>query len=151
MLSHLFAPDTPVVESGSDEAVIATVVSVVDGDTIRVEIDGVNETVRYIGIDTPEPYRDGEPACYSKEATDKNRELVQGREVRLETDVENRDRFDRLLRYVYVDDVLVNDVLLRSGYAATLTIWPNTAKQRMFADSESAARQNDVGLWSECE
>ena len=148
---QFFAADIPQSELNESSSVVATVVSVTDGDTIKVDINGTRETVRYIGIDTPEPYRDGEPACYSKQATEKNRDLVAGREVRLESDAENRDRFDRLLRYVYVDDLFVNDELVRGGYATTLTIKPNTANRDLFSDSESAARASKNGLWSECE
>jgi micrococcal nuclease len=129
---------------------IAQVTAVVDGDTIKVLLNGKEEKVRYIGVDTPEPYRDKNPACFSKEATARNTELVAGKEVRLVPDTENRDRYNRLLRYVYVDDVFVNEQLVREGYATTLTIKPNTQFADLFASAEGEARNAGVGLWSVC-
>ena len=134
----------------SQHAVTATVVRVVDGDTIVVRIYGAEETVRYIGIDTPEPYRDGEPACYSLEASLRNEELLAGKEVTLIPDSEDRDRYDRLLRYVYVDDVFVNEVLVREGYAETLSIPPNDTYAARFAELERTAKVDEIGLWEAC-
>ena len=79
----------------------ATVVRVIDGDTIEVEIDGTSYRVRYIGIDTPETVHPQKPVeCFGKEASEKNRELVEGKRVRLEKDVSDTDKYGRLLRYV---------------------------------------------------
>jgi micrococcal nuclease len=139
----------PVVQSEGVE--IATVISVTDGDTITVDLNGVREKVRYIGIDTPEPYRDGEPACYSKEASARNAELVAGQQVELVADKEDRDRFDRLLRYVYIDEIFVNEVLVVEGYATTLKIKPNTQFAQIFSDAKNEARSNKVGLWEVCD
>jgi len=132
-------------------AVAAEVVTVVDGDTIKVLIDGVEETVRYIGIDTPEPYRDAQPACYSQEATDRNRALVSGQTVSLLADVEDRDRYDRLLRYVYIDGIHINEVLVLEGYATTLTIEPNTTQANALQQAQDTAQANAAGLWSACQ
>lgn len=129
----------------------AEVVRVIDGDTIVVRITGEEQTIRYIGIDTPEPYRDGEPACFSLEASLKNKELVQGKTVRLESDSEDTDRYDRLLRYVYVDEVFVNAELVRGGYAKKLVIKPNTTHKNQFADLEQTAREQGLGLWGDCQ
>lgn len=128
----------------------AMVVRVIDGDTITVRIDGGEETVRYIGIDTPEPYRDGNPACYSQEATARNTALVAGTQVQLVSDTENRDKYDRLLRYVYVDEVFINELLIAEGYATTLQIKPNTAQAATLQQAEERARDQDLGLWSTC-
>lgn len=128
----------------------ATVVRVIDGDTVQVRVDGREETVRYIGIDTPEPYRDAQPACYSQEATTRNTELVAGAEVQLVADTEDRDKYDRLLRYVYVDEVFVNERLVAEGYATTLPIKPNTAYASSLRSAEAAAREQSLGLWSAC-
>jgi micrococcal nuclease len=153
-ISQFFGIDLSEVQTPSNENLppeeTAQVLSVVDGDTIKVRVNGIEETVRYIGIDTPEPYRDGKPACYSGEASHRNAELVAGREVRLVPDAENRDRYERLLRYVYVDDVFVNEQLLEQGYATTLTIRPNTQFASTFATIEANAQAVGVGLWSAC-
>ena len=142
--------DMSPVDISLDEPISAEVLSVTDGDTIKVRIDGRTETVRYIGIDTPEPYRDGEPACYSKQATERNQMLVEGKVVQLVADAEDRDRFDRLLRYVYVDGELVNETLIAEGFATTLTIKPNTSKADQFANAEENAQAAGLGLWSAC-
>jgi micrococcal nuclease len=128
----------------------ATVVSVIDGDTIKVQIGGTEETVRYIGIDTPEPYRDGEPACYSHEATEENKKLVAGKEVTLRSDREDKDKYGRLLRYVYVGDTFVNAELVEDGFAKTLPIKPNTTHATEFLQLQNSAKEEGRGLWSEC-
>jgi micrococcal nuclease len=129
----------------------ATVTDVVDGDTIR--IDG-RELVRLIGIDTPEakgPYRDEE--CFGEEASRRTAALLPaGTEVRLVFDVDRRDRYDRLLAYVYraSDDRFVNATLVREGYATALTISPNVRYASRFRRIERAARDAERGLWGGC-
>jgi len=139
-------------DSDRDPVVIetATVVRVIDGDTIAVTIDDQEETVRYIGIDTPEPYRDGQPACYSQEATSRNTELVGGAQVQLVSDNEDRDKYERLLRYVYVDESFVNELLVAEGYATTLRIEPNIAEAKTLQQAEDTARAQGLGLWGVC-
>jgi micrococcal nuclease len=155
LLTTLFFVSTGEFEVQPDDSEVklvgAQVVRVVDGDTIVVSIAGREETVRYIGIDTPEPYRDGEPACFSREASARNRTLVAGKLVQLQSDQEDRDRYNRLLRYVYVDDVFVNRVLVEEGYATSLTIAPNTKYATEFRDLERTAQLARFGLWSACE
>ena len=149
--SLLGIPGEIPVESASQFATTtAQVIAVTDGDTIRVSLDGREEVVRYIGIDTPEQYRDGEPACYAVEATTYNESLVAGQIVTLVSDVSNRDQYDRLLRYVYADDVSINNVLLAGGYARTMSIAPNTSQAEQLAATEQTARDAGVGLWSAC-
>jgi micrococcal nuclease len=131
----------------------AQVLRVVDGDTIRVRLDGRTERVRYIGIDTPESVKPGTAVqCFAKRASAANAALVAGRSVRLVADVEERDRYGRLLAYVYrePDGAFVNARLVRDGYARTLTIAPNVAHARELADLARAARQEHRGLWSAC-
>lgn len=128
-----------------------SVVAVIDGDTIEVVIDGKVEKVRYIGIDTPEPYRDGEPACFSAQATTENKRLVEGKEVTLVADVENRDKYKRLLRYVYVGDRFVNAKLIEEGFAKTLLIKPNLLHADEFAELQKEAKEIGKGLWGACE
>jgi micrococcal nuclease len=143
--------------SRSDDAPGATlsarVLRVVDGDTIRVALRGRVERVRYIGIDTPESVKPGTPVqCFAKRASAANAQLVAGRTVRLVGDVEQRDRYGRLLAYVYrePDGAFVNARLVRDGYARTLTIAPNVAHARELADLARAARRERRGLWSAC-
>jgi micrococcal nuclease len=140
---------------GSDDSSFgsARVVRVVDGDTIRVRLDGRTERVRYIGVDTPESVKPGTPVqCFAKRAAAANAALVGGRSVRLVGDVEQRDRYGRLLAYVYrePDGAFVNAELVRDGYARTLTIAPNVAHARQFAELARAARRSGRGLWSAC-
>jgi endonuclease YncB( thermonuclease family) len=126
----------------------AMVSRVVDGDTVELSS---GEKVRYIGVDTPEsvdPRRSVQ--CFGKEASELNRKLVEGKEVRLVADVEDRDRYGRLLRYVYVGDVFVNDSLILEGYAHVLTIPPNVGFVQQFKASEAQARAEKRGLWASC-
>jgi micrococcal nuclease len=124
------------------------VVGVVDGDTIKVEIDGETHSVRYIGIDAPEQ---GAPGA--KAATRANRELVAGQRVLLEADQRDTDRFDRLLRYVWLERggsyLLVNRELVRLGVAIAKPYPPDTAYQQLFARAERSARKAGLGLWAE--
>jgi micrococcal nuclease len=129
------------------------VLRVTDGDTIRVSIDGRSERVRYIGVDTPESKKPGTPVqCFALKAAAENRRLVGGQRVRLVTDVEERDRFGRLLAYVYRvrDGRFVNAELVRRGFARTLTIPPNVRFADRFAALATEARRAGRGLWSAC-
>lgn len=118
----------------------AFVTRVTDGDTMETE-DG--QHVRYIGIDTPER---GEP--YYWEALQVNSDLVTGKEVRLEKDVEDKDRNGRLLRYVWVGDTMVNVELVRQGYAYSYSYGPNLRYQEYFLRLEKEAREQRRGLWN---
>jgi len=132
----------------------ARVVRVVDGDTIRVALPSGEEPVRYIGIDTPESVKPGSPVeCFAKRASAFNGELVAGERVRLVRDVEERDRYGRLLAYVYRarDDLFVNAELVRRGYATVATFPPNVAHEHEFKMLARRARLSGRGLWSECE
>jgi len=120
----------------------AKVTRVVDGDTIVVNIKGAQYKVRLIGINTPER---GRP--YYKEATEKTEELVLGKEVRLEKDVSETDKYGRLLRYVYVGDLFVNAELVKQGYAQQYTYPPDVKYADLFRKFAREARENGVGLW----
>ena len=128
--------------SGLEEALV---VRVIDGDTVVIE---GGERLRYIGMDTPEATTQHE--CFGDEATARNRDLVEGRVVALETDVSDRDRFGRLLRYVYVDGVMVNELLVREGFATANTFPPDVKYQERFLAAQTAAREAAAGLWSAC-
>jgi micrococcal nuclease len=135
---------------GVRQARLAEVVGVTDGDTVEVRIDGRTEDVRYIGIDTPEVDPSIGVECFGSEASRLNEELVAGRRVRLVFDDELRDRYGRLLAYVYVGRTLVNAEIVRRGYARTLEIPPNTDRATLFARLERAAGRSGRGLWSGC-
>ncbi len=129
----------------------AAVTRVIDGDTIEVRIDGRQDDVRYIGIDTPETVKPGTPVqCFGPQASARNHRLVEGRRVRLVFDRERRDVYGRLLAYVYVGGDFVNARLVRGGYARTLTIPPNTAHAGLFHRLARAAGRAGRGLWAVC-
>ena len=137
---------------------IGAVVHVDDGDTIDVRIGERVERVRYIGIDAPEiahepgggrPGRGGAPG--GRGAARLNAALVGGRAVRLELDVEARDRYGRLLAYVWAGETMINAELLRRGYARTLPIAPNLRYASRFATLEAEARAERRGLWGDPE
>jgi len=126
----------------------AKVVRVIDGDTIEIE-GGVK--VRYIGIDTPETVDPRKPVqCFGKEASAKNEELAGGKEVKLEKDVSETDKYGRLLRYVWVGDLLVNEYLVKEGYAQVSTYPPDVKYQERFLAAQKEARENNRGLWGAC-
>lgn len=132
----------------------ATVVSIIDGDTVVIDLAGTDERVRLIGIDTPETHHPSRPVeCFGPEATERITELVPpGTSVTLERDDELRDIYGRLLAYIYRSDdgLFVNEVLVLEGYATTLVIPPNTAHSPALATAERTARGNEAGLWSAC-
>jgi micrococcal nuclease len=138
---------------GSPSSQLATVVRVVDGDTIVARVGGREERVRYIGMDTPEDVKPGTPVqCFALAAAAANRRLVAGREVRVVPDAESRDRYGRMLAYVYrePDGLFVNAELVRRGYARVLTIPPNVAHESELRRLARHARAAGRGLWSRC-
>ena len=124
------------------------VTRVVDGDTI--EIEG-GEKVRYIGIDTPETVDPRKPVqCFGIESSKKNKELVEGKTVRLEKDITDRDKYSRLLRYVWVDGLFVNLELVKQGFANSYSYPPDIKYQKEFLAAEIGAREAERGLWKAC-
>jgi micrococcal nuclease len=138
----------------SPEGVRAQVTRIVDGDTIHVDLGGTDETVRYIGIDTPESVKPDTPVqCFAKQASAANQRLLSGDDdIKLVFDAERRDRYGRLLAYVYRadDGTFVNAALVRDGYARTLTVPPNVRYAKRFAQLQTEAREADRGLWRAC-
>jgi micrococcal nuclease len=131
-----------------------SVVRVVDGDTIHVRLSTGEETVRLIGIDTPETHKPGTPVeCFGVEAARSMQRLVpEGTAVRLQRDAEARDRYGRLLAYVYrsKDALFVNLEQVKAGYAAAYTYPPNVAHADEFVKAAADARDSGRGLWSKC-
>ncbi|OGG08753.1 hypothetical protein A2154_00405 [Candidatus Gottesmanbacteria bacterium RBG_16_43_7] len=124
------------------------VIRVIDGDTI--EIEG-NRLVRYIGINTPELGQGSDPECYAQSAFEANRALVAGKTVRLVKDVSETDKYFRLLRYVYINEQMVNEFLVRNGFAHAATFPPDVKYGSRFVLLERAARKNNLGLWTACD
>lgn len=133
---------------------MATVVAVIDGDTLVVDLAGGEERVRLIGIDTPETVAPDRPdECFGAEASRNLAELAPpGTAVRLERDVEARDQYDRLLAYAYraTDDLFLNLAQLTGGFAEPLAYPPNTAHRAGFEQAAGEARLAGAGLWAAC-
>jgi micrococcal nuclease len=129
------------------------VVEAIDGDTIVVAFgDGHTDTVRILGVDTPETHHPTKPVgCFGPEAADYTARRLTGRVVTLEGDVEARDRYGRRLSYVVLSNgERFDDELLRRGYARLLVIDPNRAHARELLAAELDARRHDRGLWLAC-
>lgn len=163
-------PQTPTINVSVDEAAeegtqstpssqeqnSVKVTKVVDGDTVEVEIEGVKKKLRYIGVNTPEtvdPRRVVQ--CFGKEASNENKRLVEGKNIYLEKDVSETDKFNRLLRYIYLklDDgslLFVNDYLVRQGFANASEYPPDIKYSDRFREAEREARENKRGLWGKC-
>ena len=155
------APATRLEEPAGYET--ATVTRVVDGDTIEATVTAVapgpaagqtqvgqTYDIRLIGIDTPESVKPGTPVeCFAKEASAATKALLEGQEVRLVKDVEEADRYDRLLRYVYLGDEMANARLVANGYAHAYTYPPNVRHADLLVQLEREARDNDRGLWAQ--
>jgi micrococcal nuclease len=125
----------------------------VDGDTIDVKMSGVTESIRFIGVDTPETHDPRKPVqCYGPEAAAYTRATVGNQRVRLASDPlsSNRDRYDRLLRYVYLaDGTLLNEQLIKTGHGFAYTYFPFT-KSALFTKDEIVAQRNKIGVWKFC-
>jgi micrococcal nuclease len=145
------SPRTAATPRPADQAVV---VRVVDGDTLDVELQGARVRVRLLGIDSPETVDENRPVqCFGPEASAHLAQLLpEGSVVRLERDREARDRFGRLLVYLYrIDDGLfVNAALLDGGYATTLSIAPNTLRAREFELLRQRSQRDKRGLWGAC-
>ncbi|HUS42052.1 MAG TPA: thermonuclease family protein [Ilumatobacteraceae bacterium] len=137
---------------------VATVIGVIDGDTIDVEIGGRTERVRLIGIDTPETKKPDAPIeCYGPEASAFTAVMLSvGTRVRVERDIVGRDDYGRLLGYVHLIDAdgnpttFVNMEIVERGFAQPLTIEPNSTFARDFAAAARRAERSDLGLWAAC-
>ena len=145
---------TPTTDTG---LVAATVIEVVDGDTIRVSIDGRNYTVRLIGVDTPETRDPRQPVmCYGHEATAFTSEMIKraNNRVLLEKDVSETDQYGRILRYVWLEHPdgrrMLNYELVAQGYAQVVTYPPDVRHADWFLQAQREAREQGRGLWGAC-
>ncbi|MFH1291893.1 MAG: thermonuclease family protein [bacterium] len=125
----------------------AIVSRVIDGDTIILADGG---TVRYIGINAPESVHPDLPVqCFGKQASDENKKLVQGKKVRLLKDISDKDKYGRLLRYVFVDDIHINEYLVKNGYARANTYLPDVKYQNQLKQAQAQAKKDKLGLWAD--
>jgi len=129
-----------------------TIAEVVDGDTIVIDTAGVREVVRLLGIDTPETVDPNRPVqCFGAEASARLRELLPvGALVSLHRDREPRDQYGRLLAYIYVDDVFVNELMLAEGLADVSIYPPNDTLRPQLEAAAKKARTASVGFWEAC-
>ena len=148
--------ESVITDTETEETTVAlnglySVVRVVDGDTIIVDIDGEETRIRFIGVDTPESVNPDESknTDEGKEASDWTKELLTNKSVYLEYDVDPQDDYGRTLAYVYLDDgkTMVNQLLLENGYAVTMTIQPNSKYADDFYNLQVAARKEKTGFW----
>lgn len=139
----------PVTESGLR---LYKVTSITDGDTIKVSIDGKTETIRFIGVDTPETKDPNQPVqCYGKEASSRMQHFVQSKSVALEADPtqDNRDKYNRLLRYVYLEDgTNVGLEMIKGGHAHEYTYAKAYKYQAEFLEAQRVAQESKAGFWS---
>ena len=133
----------------------ATVAKAVDGDTIQLTN---GKKVRYIGIDTPETKHPTKGVqCFGREASARNKELVEGKKILMEKDVSETDRYGRLLRYIYLPNpqasqeaIFVNEYLVEQGYAHALTYPPDIKYNQLMLDAQRQAQKENRGLWNTC-
>lgn len=134
----------------------AVVLDVVDGDTIKVSLQSQEKTVRFVGIDTPETVDPRRPVgCFGKEASSETKSLLIGKVVILQKDVSNIDKYNRLLRLVFLpledgQTLFINDYLVREGFAKVYTYPPDVKYNEQFRQAEKEARENKRGLWGKC-
>lgn len=139
-------------EQSTNQYTYYSVVKVIDGDTVKVNINGTVETLRLIGIDTPETVDPRKPVqCFGVEASNKAKALLTGKRVRLEYDQSQgeRDKYQRLLAYVYIENgVFFNKYMIEQGYAHEYTYNTPYKYQAEFKQAETNARNSNLGLWS---
>ena len=134
-----------------EEGILVT--EVIDGDTFRLE---TGETVRMVGIDTPETVDPRRPVgCFGKEASNETKSLLTNKRVILQKDITDKDKYGRILRLVYLildngDLLFVNDYLVRDGFAKAYTYPPDIKYDSKFKDAEAGAKMNKKGMWEKC-
>ncbi|NDI37226.1 thermonuclease family protein [Chengkuizengella sediminis] len=129
----------------------ATITNVVDGDTIKVKLEGKEETIRLLLVDTPETVHPNKPIQpFGPEASQFAKDTFpKGKKVQVEIDVSKRDKYDRLLAYLWVDGRMFNEMLLEKGLARVAYIYPPNVKYvDQFQETQEEARQEGIGIWS---
>ncbi len=149
------SPQTSGLTAQSDQSgFVVTILKVVDGDTVDIDINGRTERVRLIGVNTPETKHPTKPIeCFGPEASAYMTELLpKGTTVRIERDVEARDRYGRMLLYLYrdSDNLFINLDLVSRGYGTPMSIEPNTFHRNDFVRAAALAEVSNVGLWKAC-
>jgi micrococcal nuclease len=139
---QVISQPTPV---STSSATFAKVERVIDGDTIVID---TGEHIRYIGMNTPEVETS---ECFASESSEVNKNLVLGKTIKLEKDVSDTDKYGRLLRYVYVGDTFVDDYLVKNGDAKVMIVPPDIKYKDEFLQSQKYAKENNLGLWSNCQ
>ena len=138
----------------TENKVLITILKVIDGDTVDIDVDGRTERVRLIGVNTPETKHPTKPIeCFGPEASAYLKQLLpRGTAVRIERDVEARDRYGRLLLYLYLgsNDLFINLDLVSRGYGTPMSIEPNTFHRNNFVRAAAQAEAANVGLWKAC-
>lgn len=140
----------------------AQVLYAVDGDTIWVDIDGTREKIRFVGVNTPELARDGKPAEFmAEEAKNFTSNALKDKEIYLEKDVTDRDKYDRMLRYIWlekptsnptkedIEEKTLNGILVKKGYAYSNYYKPDTKYQKYLDKIEKSAQNKTLGIWSD--
>jgi len=153
--THGSTSGTVVIPGTTHRGSVAEITHVVDGDTVDLEFpDGASERARLLGIDTPETVKPNTPVqCFGPEASARTKALLPpGTPVVVQRDAEARDRYGRLLVYLWrrKDGLFVNASLVTEGYARTLSISPNTAHRADLATDAAKADARDIGLWGAC-
>lgn len=141
------------IKQDSSKTESASVLYVVDGDTLKVLINNKEETVRLIGMDAPEINDSKKVQCFGQEAASKAKEILTGKTVILESDFTQgeRDQYGRLLRYVFLDGLNFDKMMIGEGLAREYTFKNKVYKyQTEFIQAEQEARKNKIGLWKAC-
>lgn len=137
-------PSSSPVPTSTPSATFAKVIRVIDGDTIVID---TGEHIRYIGMNAPELETS---ECYATEASEINKNLVLGKEIKLVKDISDADKYGRPLRFVYIGDTFVDDYLVKIGAAKVMTVPPDIEFKDQFLSEQSYARRSNLGLWGKC-
>ncbi len=148
--------NTPEATSSATQGLMgerALVTEVVDGDTIKIS---TGQTVRFVGIDTPETVDPRRPVgCFGKEASNETKSLLSNKEIILQKDISGSDKYKRILRYIFLpldngQTLFVNDYLVREGFARVYTYPPDVKFDKQFKEAEKQAKEGKKGLWGRC-